>query len=175
MQLLPLTLSQIRQAEDGSWIEIDATSGSTLSELQKIDKGFRARLKITDVPRGKEFFAVYHINHDGCPHNKKDDAGRDLPNGSTYLVSKWQATPNRSGTWEGLDRRAVDRIMQIGHTSYDYAKALEDHNRKVETDRRKQLSEERGETLERAAHAIRKDQGTRYQGRAFVPRNIKES
>lgn len=172
MRIEPASISTIQAAEDGSFIEVSADAGTVAGDLQKIDKGLLVRLKITDVPRGQERFIIYHRNHSGCEHNHKDAHGRDFPDGSTYLVSTWPAYQNSFGTWEGLDQRAVHRFHEIGSPEYDYANAIEQHNAKVAREQRREKQEHVGELAERAAHALRKDLGARYKGRAFKPREV---
>lgn len=172
MRIDPANIAQIRRAEDGSYIEVSADAGTVAGDIRRIDPGLRVRLKITDVPRGQEFWAVYHVNHPGCPHNHKNADGRDSPDGSQYLVRSWKAYQNRSGTWEGLDQRAVDRIMQIGHSTYNFAGELENRRKERENRERANRSEQFGQLAEKAAHAIRKDLGVKYRGRIFKPRDL---
>ena len=47
--------------------------------------------------------------------------------------------------------------MEIGHSTYDYAKELERHNDKTREAHRHRFREQVGDISEKAAHAIRKD------------------
>lgn len=163
MRIDPANIAQVREAEDGSYIEVSSDAGTVADDLRRIDAGFKVRLKVTDVPRGKEFWAVYHERHEGCEHNGTAD---------TYLVNTWPAYQNHSGTWEGLDQRAVRRVEQIGHSSYDYARELEAHNQQVEREKKREMSEHLGQVGERGAHALRKDLGAKYKGGIYVPRAV---
>lgn len=158
------------RAEDGSMIEVPATAGTVAADLKKLDEGLMVRLNIYDVKPG---YCIFHVNHPGCPRNRKDEkTGKDLPDGSQYLVRKWPAWENSFGTWEGLDQRAVTRMLQIGHSTYDYAAELERASLKREEALRKERSERVQEVAEQAAHAVRKDLGTRYRGRAFISKDL---
>ena len=158
MDIQPASISQLREAENGQLVEISADVGGVVAGLQRIDAGLKVRLS----ERG-QCFIVRHENHGDCPHNCEGGPG------SAYLVKTVQAHRNGFGTWEGLDQRLVDRLLEIGHSSYDYVRALEERDRQAEKARRDRFAEEIGGTAEQAAHALRRDLGERYRGRIFVP------
>jgi hypothetical protein len=80
-----------------------------------------------------EYFVVYQI----------------LPTGDQQLVL----------TSQDLNPQIVERIRQIGHSSYDYAKELEKQDAQAERDRLHANRERDGEVSERLAHAVRRDLG----------------
>jgi len=160
MRIEPAHISQIRLGEDGSVYEISEDVGNVAADLRLIDAGLKVRFAV----RGK-CWIVFHEHHGDCPHN-----GTEGP-GSTYLVTSVNAHQTRSGVWTGLDQRLVDRIREIqpgGRSGHDFAKALErSYNDRLER-KRKERAELFGEMAEAGAHAIRKDLGERYKGRAFI-------
>lgn len=131
---------------------VDADVGGVAADLKRIDPGLKVRFAEAGNP---PFWAVYHESEDGR---------------RTELVFTVQAHETASGTWSGLDQRVVQRIMEIGHSSYDYAAEVARMNERAEKDRRTAFSERMGVIGEKAAHALRKDTGARYKGRAFVPK-----
>ena len=163
MEVQPASISQVQVGEDGRVYEISAESSTVVADLQAMDKGLKVRFS----ERG-QCFIVRHEHHDGCPHNGT------VGEGGSYLVSTVQAYQGRTGVWTGLDQRLVDRIRFIdphGRSGYNYADELEKASRKAREDQRRQFTEKMGDIGERAAHALRKDLGQRYKGRAFVPRD----
>lgn len=86
-----------------------------------------------------EYFVVYEM----------------LPDGSEGLVlTSTELTP-----------AILDRIREIGHSSYNYAKELDEHDKQVEREFDHGVSERIGPVAERLAHAVRKDLGV--TNRAF--------
>jgi hypothetical protein len=156
LRVEPARLEQIRLAYDGRLVLLDAEAGSVAAELQAIDPC----LKVAFADNAQPCFIVYWQSTDGREQ---------------YLVHSAQAHLNRSGVYEGLDERIVERIREIdpqGRSGYDYAQALERGARRREkllADKRHEMLEPLGEI---AADAIRKDLGARYKSRAFIPRDI---
>lgn len=62
-------------------------------------------------------------------------------------------------TAQELDGRVVDRVREISSPGYDYAKALEDGERRRKADHEAKLREMVGEVGERLYHAIGVDTG----------------
>lgn len=150
MNIEPAHINQIRQAADGRMVEIDADASGVARDLKQIDPTLKVRFAENGSP---PFWAVYHESEDGR---------------TTYLVLTVKAHQTASGVWTGLDQRVVKRIMQIGHSTYDYADEIERANAAVSAGNAARFREKVGETAELAAHAIRKDLGLRYKGRAFI-------
>lgn len=157
MNVEPASIDQIRQAKDGQMVLIDADVGGVAQDLRDIDPQLKVRFAETANP---PFFAVYWESEDRR---------------ETYLVKTVKAHQTALGTWAGLDQRLVEEIRAIdphGRGGYDYAAELERNNKRVDEDRRARFRERVGGTAEEAAHAIRKDLGVRYRGRAFIPRDL---
>ena len=166
MQIQPATVNQLRLAENGQWMEIDKDVGSVAEDLKKIDAGLKVRFP---VAAKDPVWVVYHEGHPDCPHN---GAGGEH---STYLVTTAKAVRNHLGVWEGLDQRIVRRIMEIGHSSYDFTAELERANLKAKADNLAAAREKMGPLHEQAAHLIRKDFGLGpYKGRSFIPKDVPE-
>lgn len=156
MDIEPANINQVRLGEDGRVVEIDRDVGNVARDLRDLDPG----LKVRFAERGK-CWVVYHEHHPGCPHNGTQQQ---------YLVKSIQAHQGRTGAWTGLDQRLVDRLREIRPGGgYDYVQALERAAKTRAERQRKQRAELFGEMAEHGAHAIRKDLGARYQGRAFIP------
>lgn len=152
MKVEPAHVDQILRARTGEMVAIDKDVGGVAEDLKRIDPGLKVRFAETGNP---PFWAVYH---------ESDDQR------TTYLVLTAQAHQTRSGTWSGLDQRIVKRIMEIGHSTYDYAKEVQRQNQEADRARDEKVREgirEKGELL---AHAIRKDKGS--TARAFIPRDV---
>jgi len=151
MRVEPAHVSQILRARDGRMVEISEDAGGVAADLKRIDPHLRVRFAENGSP---PFWAVYHESEDG----------RD-----TYLVLTVQAHQTRSGTWSGLDQRVVRKVMEVGSSTYDYAAEVERKNAQAKASAREAFRERVGPIAEQAAHAIRKDLGVRYKGRAFRP------
>lgn len=157
MRVEPASVEQIRQAADGRLVLISADASSVAADLAKIDKSLKVRFAENGNP---PFWAVY----------RESDDGRD-----THLVMTCKAYQTSSGTWAGLDERVVRRIEYIdpqGRGGYDYAAELERRTVEGRERSRREFRDRMGDTAERTAHALRKDLGERYKGRAFVPRDL---
>lgn len=139
---------------------ISADAGGVAADLAAIDPGLKVRFAENGNP---PFWVVYHET--------------EQPDGSTCqeLVTTAEAYQTNSGVWEGLDQRIVTRIREIDSESrsgYNYADELEKAERSRHAKARADFAERIGDTAERAAAAVRKDLGSRYRGRAFIPRDI---
>lgn len=135
---------------------IDADVGGVAAEIKAIDPGLKVRFAEAASP---PFWAVYHESEDRR---------------TTQLILTAQAVLTASGTWSGLDSRIVERVREIdaqGRGGYDFAKEIQAQNERAVENRRRKFRESIGETVEQAAHALRKDRGTRYKGRAFIPKD----
>jgi hypothetical protein len=157
--IAPAHISQLRQSDDGNWMEIPADVGTVAADLAQIDKGLKVRFS-----RSGKCWAVFHAKHDDCPHNGTEDE---------YLVRTYQARMTRSGVYDGLDARAVTRMLQImpgGRWGYDLADELDKARKAREKARDDRFREIIGEAGERAADALRRDLGLGpYKGRIFKP------
>lgn len=157
MRIEPAHVDQLARARDGRMLLITADVGGVAEDLRQIDPGLKVRFAEAGNP---PFWAVYHESEDGR---------------TTHLVLTAEARQTVSGVWAGLDQRIVSRVRQIdshGRGGYDYAAEVERQNREAPERRRQAFREKIAPTAELAAHAVRKDLGLRYKGRAFVPRSI---
>lgn len=154
MNIEPAHVDQIRRACDGRFIEISADAGGVVDDLKRIDPSFGVRFAEAGNP---PYWHVYRSSDDGR---------------TTELVLSVQAYQTESGVWTGLDQRVVRRVERIGSASYDFVAEVERMNRQAERDRKHSFAEKVGAHAEQAAHALRKDTGQRYKGRAFVPRGV---
>ena len=146
--LSPAKLDQIVETRNRQVI-VDADSCSVVRDLQDIDKNFGVRF--VDGPQ--PFFAVYqNIEH---PDGRLEQ----------HLVTTAQAYPTAFGTYAGLDGRIVDRVREISHESYDFAKEAAKRRSEHEAEAKRKRQDYAGEMGEMAAHAVRKDLGS--TSRAF--------
>ena len=141
MDIQPAHISQIMQAADGTFVEISADASTVVADLKRIDRGFGVRFAENGNP---PYWHVYHQSEDGR---------------ETNLVMSVQAQQNAFGTWEGLDQRIVRRIMQIGHSTYDFAAEVEKQNREASEAKHRTFRESIEPMAEQAAYAVRKDLG----------------
>lgn len=149
MRIEPANVTQILRARDGRMVEIAQDAGNVASDLKQIDPHLKVRFAESGNP---PFWAVYHETDDGR---------------TTHLVLTVQAHQTASGVWAGLDQRVVKRVMEIGHSSYDYGAEIERINRQAHDDKLERFRERVGEQAEQGVHALRKDLG--YKGRIFKP------
>lgn len=160
MDVTPAHIDQIRQAEDGGWDIISAETSTVVADLQRIDH----RLRVRFAKRPQNPFWEIYLYH-----------GPDKP---IERVRTVQAYRNRLGVWEGLDDRVVKRFEYIdreGRSGYNLADALEQRRQAREKKQAEERQEHQAQVAERMAHAVRKDLGLGpYQGRVFLPRDIKE-
>lgn len=149
MNVEPANVNQIRAAAGGRFVEIHRDVGGVVDALKRIDAGFGVRFPLDAA---EPYWHVYHESPDGR---------------STELVLSVQARQNASGVWEGLDMRVIERVMQIGSSSYDYVAEIDKRNQAAKRSEEQRTSEAVRERGELVAHAIRKDLGGK--GRVFVP------
>lgn len=154
MKVEPAHVNQVQRGVTGRMLEVDADVGGVAEDLKRIDPSLRVRFAEAGNP---PFFAVYHESEDGR---------------STYLVLTVKAYQTSTGVWAGLDQRVVKRIMEIGHSSYDFAAEVERANVSAKSRTRKEFREKVEASAEEAAFALRKDLGVRYRGRAFIPKSL---
>jgi hypothetical protein len=153
MQVEPAHVDQLRAAKHGGMVLIDADAGGVAADLKAIDPGLKVRFAETAT---NPFFAVYWESEDRR---------------ETQLILTVQAHKTVSGTWGGLDQRVVDRIREIdsqGRSGYNFADEVEKQTRRAHDEHRQRFRERAGEIGEQAAHAVRKDLGSKK--RAFIDR-----
>lgn len=151
MQVEPAHVDQVRQATHGQMVLIDADVCGVAADLRDLDPGLKVRFAENANP---PFFAVYHESEDRR---------------TTQLVLTVKAHQTIAGTWAGLDQRVVDRLKEIdaqGRSGYDFAAEVEKQNKRAHEEHRARFRERAGEIGEQAAHAVRKDLGSKK--RAFI-------
>jgi hypothetical protein len=147
--LSPAKLDQILETRNRH-VVVDADSCALVRDLKEIDSSLNVRF--VDGPQ--PFFAVYQdIKH---------------PDGSyeQHMVTTAQAYPTSFGTYTGLDGRILDRVREITHSSYDFAKEAEKKRKEYMDTERRQKEDYLGQLGEQAAHALRKDLGVKTK--AFI-------
>ena len=148
MEVQPASLEQVRRGRDGRMVLVSSDVGGVAAELRRLDPTLR--LKYAEAG---EHWVVYRV------HRQGEACADDDPDRTEELVL----------TAQECDQRIVRRVMEIHpalNNGYDFVAEVDRINREAEQRRRTQgreLVEERGERL---AHAIRKDLGGRYKGRA---------
>ena len=156
MNVEPAHIDQVQRGADGRMVLISAEASTVAADLARIDKGLKVRFAENGNP---PFFAVYHETRQPDGSVKQD------------LVLTQRAYQNRFGVWEGLGPHVVEHVRKIdghGPGGYDFVAEMERQNRRAREQRRDALSERFGPIGEQAAHAVRKDLGLRYRGRAFI-------
>lgn len=122
--------------------------------LRRIDKTLRLRYAEAGSP---PYWVVYRVHRNGEP------CADDDPERTEELVL----------TAQDLDHRIVDRVEFIhpdGRGGYDFVAEVEKQNRDAERRRREKVRESVEEYGDQLAHAIRRDLGVTYRGRAPVHR-----
>ena len=145
MLVEPAHIDQVRRAKNGAMVHIPADAGGVAEELRRIHPALKLRYS-----EAGEYWAVFHESEDG----------RD-----TYLIL----------TAQDCDHRICERIRFIdsqGRSGYDYARELETASREVKDRAARRFREQIEQHAELAAHALRRDLGARYKGRAFIPREV---
>ena len=156
MDIQPASIDQVRIGMDGKVVIIDAQASQVVADMQAIVPEVRVRFAEDANP---PFWAVSTVSDDGRSH---------------HLVFTAQAELTHSGTWAGLDDRAVKRVAQIdahGRGHYDYAKEIDKQNalaHKRQEERRQERFAELGEMAQRD---LRQALGP-APNRAFVPRSV---
>ena len=136
-------------------VAIDKDIGGVADDLRRLDPCLKVRFAENGRP---PYWCVYWESPD-----KRE----------TYLVATQQATLTRHGTWTGLDQRIVRRLEEIdpqNRSGYEYAEAVRKQNEQAERARDARVRGRLEELGEQAAHAARKDTGSKH--RIFVPRGM---
>lgn len=154
MEIRPASFDQIRIASDGSMVTITADVGGVAADLRRLDPCLRLRhSERTGV------YVVYRLHRNGEPCRDDD------PERTEDLVL----------TAQECDQRIVKRLEYIdpyGRGGYDFAREVERVSRGAKEQERVSFRERVSEAAELAAHELRKADGSRYRGRAFVPKGI---
>ena len=153
MNIEPASFDQIRVASDGSLVTITADIGGVAESLRRLDPCLRLRYS-----EKADCWIVYRLHRHGEPCRDDD------PERTEELVL----------TAQECDQRIVKRLEFIdshGRGGYDYAREVEKAGRMAREAQRAQFRERVGEAAELVAHELRKAEGARYKGRAFVPRD----
>jgi hypothetical protein len=152
MKIEPASFDQIRMSADGRMVTITADIGGVAEDLRRLDECLRLRYS-----ESGDCWIVYRVHRDGEPCREDD------PERTEELVL----------TAQECDQRIIRRLEFIdkqGRSNYDFAKDLEKVARDAKEAERQTYREKIEETAEVVAHEIRKAEGARYKGRAFVPR-----
>ena len=163
-EIRPARMVQVQETWDHGFDLIEPDVGGVVEALKRLDPMFGVRLGTREGARAWVIFR----KHCGV-HPDYQSECTDCKNGQvrTFVTSR-KAWQNRSGTWEGLTHEVVNRLALVGSESYNFAAEVEKQNQaavKAQEDARIAKLSEHGEEL---AHAIRKDLGVRYKGRAFI-------
>lgn len=154
MQIEPASLHQIRALADGRLVTITADAGGVADSIRRLDPCLRLRYS-----ESAACFVVYRVHRHGQP------CADDDPERTEELVL----------TAQECDQRIVARLELIdshGRGGYDYVREVEHAAVEARDRQRAEFHEQTGETAERVAHAVRRDLGERYRGRAFIPRTV---
>lgn len=154
MQVQPASIDQVRRLGDGRMVTITADAGGVADSIRRLDPCLRLRYS-----ERADCWIVYRVHRHGQP------CADDDPERTEDLVL----------TAQECDHRIVARLEYIdshGRGGYDYAAEIEKAALNARRRQRQEFAERIGDTAERTAHALRRDLGERYRGRAFVPRDI---
>ncbi|HEX9007330.1 MAG TPA: hypothetical protein VF889_08540 [Bacteroidota bacterium] len=154
MDIEPASIDQLRRVADGGWVTVDADIGGVAADIKRLDPCLNLRYS-----ESAGCFVVYRVHRNGEP------CRRDDPERTEELVL----------TAQECDQRIVKRLEFIdphGRGGYDYAQAVERAVLEAKENSRKEFRERLGDVAEQTAHALRKDLGERYKGRAFIPRDL---
>lgn len=163
----PARLDQVQKAWDGGMVIIDQDVGGVAEELRRLDPGLKVRV----AQRG-DCFAVFYQHCAAHQQHQRDcaDCTNDdiQPSGATArdLVLTRKAWKNSFGTLEGLGMDVVEECRLISSSSYDFAREVERQNKAAEKAKHDRIQAATAENAEQLAHAIRRDMGWRYKGRA---------
>lgn len=156
MRIDPATIDQVRIASDGRMVTVTADAGGVADSIRRLDACLRLRYS-----ESADCWIVYRVHRHGQPCRDDD------PERVEELVL----------TAQQCDHRIVARLQYIdshGRSGYDYAAEVERAAVEAHRAQRYAFAERVGDGAERTAHALRKDLGERYRGRAFVPRNLSD-
>jgi len=155
---------QVQEAWEHGFDLIEPDVGGVVEALQRLNPMFGVRLGTRDGGRAWIVFRKHcgvHPDYQAeCPDCKRGEC-------RTFVTSR-VAYQNKLGTWEGLTHEVVKRLELVGSRHYDFAKEVERQNRQADRDMMRTREERFSEHGEELAHAIRKDLGQRYRGRAFI-------
>jgi hypothetical protein len=150
MELEPTraTLSQVTKSRNGEMVLIEDDVQNVVNSLHEIDPHLRVRFS-----EAGGYFVVYWQPEGELPGNGE-------------LVT----------TAQELDQRIVHLVRRLYHKAmqpgYSFADEIEKQEEKDRREREHRDSEQRGEALERLAHAMRKDAGY-TDGKIFIPKGVK--
>jgi hypothetical protein len=153
MNIQPASFDQIRMSADGRMVTVTADIGGVAEELRRLDKCLRLRYS-----ESGDCWIVYRV------HRNNEPCAEDDPERTEELVL----------TAQECDQRIIKRLEYIdpqGRGGYDFAKEIERVSREAKEQERQSYQEKFAETAELVAHEIRKAEGAKYRGRAFVPRD----
>lgn len=168
-EIRPARMVQVQEAWDHGFDLIEPDVGGVVEALQRHDKALGVRLGKQGAERAWIVFRKHCPVHPDYQHDCQDcrmGVSRDL-------VTSRRAWQNRSGTWEGLTHEVVDAVCTVdehGRSGYDFVKEVDRRAEQAEKDRQERVRRRVEEHAEEFAHAIRKDLGERYRGRAFITR-----
>ena len=155
---------QVQEAWDHGYDMIEPDVGGVVEELKRLDPSLGVRLGTRHHERAWVIFRKHCAVH---PDFQTEcwDCQQGLER--TFVTSR-KAVQNSFGTWEGLTHEIVDRLRLVSSEGYNFAEEVERQNRQAEQAAEKNRIEKLSEHGEELAHAIRKDLGVRYKGRAFT-------
>ena len=163
-QIRPARMLQVQEAWDHGFDVLEPDVGGVVEALQRLNPMFGVRLGTRHHERAWVIFRKHCHAH---PDYETDCPDCKMGQQRTFVTSR-QAFQNGSGTWEGLTHEVVRHLERVGSESYNFAKEVERQNTRavlLADQLREGAFAEHGEEL---AHAIRRDLGTRYRGRAFI-------
>lgn len=132
MEIEAATIDQLKRADNGRMILIEADVGNVVADLQAIDEDLKVRYS-----EAGEYFVLYKET--------------PLPNGATEQKLVLTA--------QELDQRIVKRFQKISHESYDFSKELEKQDAQADREKEHAFEERVGELGEHLGHALRKELG----------------
>lgn len=132
MEIEAASIDQLKRADNGRMVLIEADVGNVVADLQAIDGDLKVRYS-----EAGDYFVLYKET--------------PLPDGSVQqdLVL----------TSQKLDQRIVKRFQQISHESYDFVKEMEKKDAQADRDKEHEFEEKVGAIGEKLAHSLRKDLG----------------
>ena len=150
MNIQPASFDQIRMSADGRMVTITADIGGVAEDLRRLDKCLRLRYS-----ESGDCWIVYRV------HRNNEPCREDDPERTEELVL----------TAQECDNRIIKRLEFIdpqGRGGYDFVKEVERAARDQKEQERRSYREKVSEAAELVAHEIRKAEGARYKGRAFL-------
>lgn len=168
-EIRPARMVQVQEAWDHGYDIIEPDVGGVVEALKRHDPSLGVRLGTRFKERAWCIFRKH------CPvHPEYQQECPDCRIGlSRDFVTSRRAWQNKSGTWEGLTHEVVDHLFKIdrdARNGYDFVAEVDRVNAQAEQNKQENIRKRVGEHGEELAHAIRKDLGQRYKGRAFITR-----